>query len=120
MALQPRLFQRLRPQTRLHWHCSGMAFALPMLHPICTQNVKRNGSHHSLGDPKATHSRSLHPDSRKLSAMSASIPTIHAFCAFLGKSLFSRIPNTSAIHPGMRNLCIYSSLTDRISSCYGP
>ncbi len=37
MALQPRLFPRLMPQTRLHSHCSGTGVALPMLHPICTQ-----------------------------------------------------------------------------------
>jgi hypothetical protein len=44
MALQPRLFQRLRPQTRLLSHCSGIGVALPVLHPICTQNRHRDGS----------------------------------------------------------------------------
>jgi hypothetical protein len=43
IALQPRLFPSLMPQTRLSWHRSGIGVALPILHPICTQSTQRKG-----------------------------------------------------------------------------
>jgi formylglycine-generating enzyme required for sulfatase activity len=48
MIMQPRMIQRLVPQTRLRWHCSGIGVALPILHPIAPKVDSTRATHVSV------------------------------------------------------------------------